>query len=37
MLHGEEIFDTGLIEGLLDIELASVGDVHGIPGLGADV
>lgn len=37
MLHGEEIFDTGLIEGLLNIELTSVGDVHGIPGLGADV
>lgn len=37
MLHGKEIFDTGLIEGLLDIELAGVSDVHGIPGLGADV
>ena len=37
MLHGEEIFDTGLVEGLLDIELAGVSDVHGIPGLRADV
>ena len=37
MLHGEEIFDTSLVEGLLDIELAGIGDVHGIPGLGADV
>ena len=37
MLHGEEIFDTGLVEGLLNIELAGIGDVHGIPGLGADV
>lgn len=33
MLHGEEIFDTGLVEGLLNIELTSVGDVHGEPGL----
>ena len=37
MLHGEEIFDTGLIEGLLDIELAGISDVHGEPGLRADV
>lgn len=37
MLHGEEIFDTGLVEGLLNIELTSVGDVHGVPGLRADV
>lgn len=32
MLHGEEIFDTGLVEGLLDIELAGISDVHGEPG-----
>lgn len=32
MLHGEEIFDTGLVESLLDIELTSIGDVHGVPG-----
>ena len=37
MFHGEEILDTGLVEGFLDIELAGVGDIHGIPGLGADV
>ena len=37
MLHGEEIFDTGFVKGLLDIELAGVSDVHGIPGLRADV
>lgn len=37
MFHGEEILDTGLVEGFLDIELTGVGDIHGIPGLGADV
>ena len=34
MLHGKEIFDTGLVEGLLDIELAGISDVHGIPAWG---
>ena len=37
MLHGEEIFDTSLVESLLDIKLTGIGDIHGEPGLGADV
>jgi hypothetical protein len=31
MLHGEEVFDTSLVEGLLDIELTGIGDIHGEP------
>ena len=32
MFHGKEILDTSLVEGLLDIELTGVGNIHGIPG-----
>ena len=32
VVHGEETLDAKVVKGLLDLDLATVGDTHGVPG-----